>query len=464
MLDASTAPLRRRSDRRMFLYFQSQFQKFRTLHKEDVKKCTFGRVRSGALAGLPSIGLTAERPALRKEGDADQPTRPFPARPREMPGTASAPVSCARCSAVAAISVSPSPLCRNCFQAHTQVSYKRALGRGHYAPRSPAPAALLVSGGPASAALALLHSEHVAALPHHPTQPARAVILVHVATCEAATAAVTALADRLRLPLYVVPAPARPELRDVSDAERVYAGWVRNAGLTKARETGADVALVGTTADRAAVDVLWRVVFGCGEGVGDGAKAEGSWRGMTVLRPLLHMELKSVVLYGRFFGSGETCGGEGWERGGTGRGLRGLLEKFVEGVQKENGSVAHNVVRTAGRLVGVSGATCCAGCGDALVSGEECEENGSAREDSGSGECARGGSAGDDVRGESAAVPLCYGCREAVRRAGGMDGGGAAVVESRQAARRRELVRNSIGDYLLDGGDSDDSGHGERHP
>lgn len=326
-----------------------------------------------------------------------------------------APTSCGRCSEPAALHLPARPLCRTCFHAQMTLAYKRSLGRALYEPRSTSPVAILVSGGPASASLAVMHVTHLANLRRNPSKPIHDIHLVHVAVSAAATASVRELSNRLSLSLTVCDAPERPDLGDAAEAERVYAGMVRGAAVEAAKGLGADVTLAGTTTDRAAVDVLWRVVLGCGESVGSAASVEMFLEDGRMIRPLLHMEVRAVNFYWRFFGFDfPLCGGVGWDgkaSAGGGHSLLGTLEMFVESVQHENNSVVHNVVRTAARLENsCDGGQVCRCCGDSYpqegndfrVAKHVSSAEGSTSCCNGNDECA--------FQRNYVAQSLCYGC------------------------------------------------------
>lgn len=200
--------------------------------------------------------------------------------------------------------------------------------------------------------------------------------------------------------------------------------------MRAAREHGARVVLLGTTVDRAAVDVLERVVRGCGEGVGEAAKPvveERGAEGVTFLRPLVNVPVRQALFYLRSVApalemDGNDVAAEGGRKAGV-RTMRGVLEKFVGVVQAENSSVAHNVVRTAARLDSSSRASACAACGE--TSGEAAGESAWDMDDSG---------LADNGDGEA---ELCFGCRRALAR-------------EKRCAVARDSARLAVKEFLLD--------------
>jgi Cytoplasmic tRNA 2-thiolation protein 2 len=348
--------------------------------------------------------------------------------------------------------------------------FKVSLGRASFT-RPSAPVAVLISGGMSSAAAASLYAHYLAALPPHPTAPAPVTILVHVPISPATSAAAASLAAHLNFPLHSAPLPRLLAVRDASDASVLHHARVIAAARDAAILAGAKRVITGTTADRAAVDVLSRVFTGCGPAVGDAAAAE--LHGM--LRPLLHVSMRNAVRYVRIV----TIGGVEFASGATApagkMNLRAILERFVEDSQDENESCIHNIVRTAGRLSpSAFDAPACALCGLACGSNADLTRMAShATEESTASafvhnadkvepfSCGEGdtgcegcgcsdGKEGDMLSG----VQLCYSCKAAVERAGGVSGGGKKLLSDALGyGRRREAMRESIQEFLLPDGD-----------
>jgi hypothetical protein len=362
-----------------------------------------------------------------------------------------------------------------CFAAQLERSFKVSLGRSGFSGREQHPTAILVSGGPCSAAVAYMYARYISSLPPNPKAPDQEIVLVHVTGADhTARLAVEALATQLNLKLSLAESPEMPSFKDVSDGQVVFRRRLLRSALQTARTLGSSRVLLGTTADRAAVDILSCVISGCGSAVGAAGRdvwtVEPIEAGVTpqrVLRPLLHTPVRLAVRYARAAigclrdiehvggaSSGEQISGHSPSRIVRKRpGLYDALERFVGAAQAENGACVHNVVRTASRLDGSGPSIACGLCGAAYINDDSCKGNPVCAENplacqeecsvlSNKSSC-RSGSA-------MASEGLCYSCVGAVQRAGGRQGGGAELLLVAERDARRRAMREEIREYLID--------------
>jgi hypothetical protein len=345
-----------------------------------------------------------------------------------------------------------------CFMNDIERSFKVSLGRFRFSGRAEHPMGILVSGGPCSSAVACLYARYLASLPPNPRAPEQKVVLIHV-NCgdHRARARFESLAAQLTADRVIVEPPDILTLKDVSDAEIISRRRVVSTAIRAASEVGCSRVLVGTTADRAAVDILSFVISGCGPQVGPGGQDSFTLESMgpdgaplLVLRPLLHAPVRLAVRYAREavrnMGAAEHLESSMPASLGGSRnrpGLLGALERFVASAQAENGACVHNVVRTAARLGGSDSSMKCALCGGVVTDQDSTQDP---------RVCGKGGGASCDAScgWSCSSTPLCYSCEGAVHRAGGCAGGGADILSIAGRDARRRAMQSEIQEFLIE--------------
>lgn len=341
--------------------------------------------------------------------------------PNFTPHFPAMPPLCTRCASTAAsVQLSSGGVCLTCFCVFLQRTFRTSLGRLG-AGGAPHRLALAISGGPSSSALALLHAQYISTLHHAPTNPPPPVLLLHAlpvtASSHPAVSSLSSLLPCARLQLVRLDTGLQDRLAalaDGTDRGVLARAAVVDALLSAAKAAGCDTLLFGTTAHRAAADVLLCVGTGRGAGARVAAATESGTRsGVRVVRPLRDVPARLVLRYARAemgdvqFDARGAAGLMGVYKGGLGD----VVEKFVEAAGEGNAASVHNVVKTGDRLREGEGEMWCEGCGGV-------------------------------VRRNI----LCHGCEEAVRRAGGRRV--VTDVLSRREVGLEEM-RQGIQEFLL---------------
>lgn len=222
------------------------------------------------------------------------------------------------------------------------------------------------------------------------------------------------------------------KISDISDRRALERAVVLQALVDAARTEGCNTLLLGSSASRAATDVLHAIATARGAAVQEVAAASTAVRDVKVLRPLRDIALRLIVRYARL-----EMPDVDWsyrEQLHISRDMYGLVERFVGEVGVDNSASVHNVVRTADKLLDGREVRCmvCGGRGG-LVSAECNKEQ----------VCA--------CRSESA---ICLSCRDCEQRAGKDKVNPILTLlqvrkeEERQRAGR-EQMRKQIADFIL---------------
>lgn len=185
-------------------------------------------------------------------------------------------------------------------------------------------------------------------------------------------------------------------VKDISDRAMLRGMEVWNTILRGVATAGDHAVMVGTCVERAAADVLTAVAMGRGGEVPHLVQG-GQKAGVTVVRPVVDVEMRHLIRYARELLGPEVPFLHGELRHAAGAGIGGVAERFVEEVGEGNRASVHNVVRTVGKL-------------GRLVEGMECPACG--------GSVGKGG-AGFEGEGEIwEGARLCGGCGRVVQRSG----------------------------------------------
>lgn len=399
----------------------------------------------------------------------------------KMPGKSDSTGMCAKCSSERVVVwMQSGARCRICFLSFMQRSFKVSLGRTGFGGRNPGKLAILVSGGPCSAAAAYLYANYLTGLAPNPRAETQQPILVHIRQCPASVSAVENLSAELGLKLYVADIDLVP-IKNALDSDIVQRKRVLAAALRAAEHLHASKVLVASSADRVAVDVISHVFSGCGPAVAEAAQEVYSRGSITAQRPFLHIPTRLVVRFAYFVFPGFSF--YSGNAGVSQTSLRQVIERFVEGAQDDNHASIHNVVRTAMKLSSTDDACSpCSLCGEACtpqIYQSHVFEDSEKRNESPSSDAASSSkgskhrpaaetgssSEGEFSKDESIHVRadqscegdnprLCHHCKACVTRAGDARSEvGQLILERATQGPQYVSVKEYLRDYLLESGD-----------
>lgn len=353
------------------------------------------------------------------------------------------PTACSRCNAPAKVYLSDTPRCESCFELYLCRTFRTTLGRTNASGRR-ALAVALSAGECSTSAAILLHKYHSALCPNPHALPAR-IVLIHVTGLskmddsaslpEPIKAVHKAIpgSDLIIIPIDSDTSRKMDDIADLSDRHEFYRIELMKTLATTVLSTGVEGVILGTSATRAAANVLSSISSGRGAAAHDDAGVEFSFNGVKFFQPLRGFPIRALVRFGRMvlphvsYTSNTVFS----------RSLPFVIERFVCTVADDNPSSIHNVVRVAERLSESSGVQC-ALCRNriTLVHGSK---KGTACCNSRDNSC--GSCPGD---GLSILSKLCYACQSCVRRAGdeGSDNTVLRLV-------KREEMRKQIEEFLL---------------
>lgn len=354
------------------------------------------------------------------------------------------PTLCSRCRSPAKIFLSETPRCESCFEHYVHRTFKTNLGRINAGGRRTL--AVAISGGESSATAAvLLHRYHLTLCPNPSVAPAR-IVLIHLNN-EAANdnslrslTHIQAIHDAIPNSELVIASPDSVSLDEIarivdpSDRHELYKIELMKALATAASSAGAEGVILGTSASRAAANVLGSVTAGRGANVHSLACAESSVNGVRFLQPLKGLSIRVLVRFARLNLSNVSFASNVVPP----RSIPLVIERFVCTVADDNPSSVHNVVRVAERLEENTD-THCVLCGKLFLV-LRCGPNNNRTK------CDNSDSCGDcEENGSVAHKALCYGCKGSVDRAGGDGNPDNAVL---RLIKRGEM-RKQIKDFLL---------------
>lgn len=305
--------------------------------------------------------------------------------------------------------------------------------------------AVAISGGESSATAAvLLHRYHLTLCPNPFVASAR-IILIHVTNHDANEpphnlSHIQAIHDTIpKSELIVTPFDSATSaeiarISDPSDRHELYKIELMKMLATAASSTGAEGIILGTSATRAAANILGSVASGRGSSVRSHACAESSINGTRFLQPLKSLSIRILVRFARLNLTNVSFTNNVVPP----RSLPSIVERFVCTAADDNPSSVHNVVRVAERLDENSGALCVL-CGSPfLVSG--CAPNNGQTQCGNQEPCEN-----CEEKEPGIHMAVCYACRGCVDRAGGERDPDNPVT---RLIKRGEM-RKQIEDFLL---------------
>lgn len=331
-------------------------------------------------------------------------------------------------------------------------TFKTSLGRLRAGGR-PRSLAIGISGGACSAACAILLAEYIKSLVRNPNAPPPRIVLIHVSISgddkrENVLRNLESIVPGARGVVVTVSQGVLEGVRRVKDAtdrgDLLRAAVFRTL-IHATREQECDTLLLGTSADRAAADVLQSVITSRGGSSRDCSASQSVHGDVRVLRPVRDMPIRLLTRYAQIMLDGaQFAPGQVRETG-----IYDLVLRFVSRVGVENAASVHNVVRTADRLGAVeSGGNRCFLCGAfarEFASGNG--DDGTACGDC--GDCGCGNGEGGGTQG------LCSGCMDAVLRGEKRNAGNPVrriinvVAEEERLRVGREDMRRQIAEFLL---------------
>lgn len=339
------------------------------------------------------------------------------------------PAKCTRCGEPAQVS-SPDARCLACFRSYLRKTLKTNIGRLGAGGR-PTTIAIALSGGYCSTALSLLYSHYLTTLNPNPHAPPPRIVILH-AFKEEPPAIVKKLAELLpdstivTKPIISDVAKALKDVKDATDVASIRHHVILQSLTEAAQENGCDKLLLGTSATRAAADVLHATITARGTLVRDAAAPRIKSGIVEVIRPLRDIPTRQLARYAMLELPDADFLDDNVE---SNSGLYDVVSRFIGEVGVDNPASVHNIVRTAGKLLEISGDPCDI-CGASVITksccGDSCDGDGCGNRET-----------------------LCVGCQDCVKR----DKNVAQVVKfvstERRRRKAREEMRVAIQDFIL---------------
>ncbi|KAI0561516.1 Cytoplasmic tRNA 2-thiolation protein [Gracilaria domingensis] len=343
---------------------------------------------------------------------------------------------CSRCSLPAVVYMVDSPRCSTCFTHYLRKTFKASLGRLGGGGRRKL--AIAFSGGPTSAAVCFLYAHYVSTLVPNPKAPKVQLVILHVSAAEPppVVRAVAKLVPNAILRV-IPPAFDANKVRDKNDRVYMQQMAVYRALLEAAGEHECEALVLGTSATRAAADVLKALAFGRGSAVKDLSSGVLEMSGVKVLRPVRDIPVRLLVRYA-YLQLPDACFVNKEENGA---GIHSLTHRFIQHAGADNAASVHNIVRTADKLIQTKGRACLL-CGSVI----DKRERKVAKSAQSCGECQ-----GCDC---SQSFELCSACSACVGRASGDQNAVLEVISDLEVKQRRRVaredMRKQIEGFLLD--------------
>ncbi|CAN8067405.1 unnamed protein product [Agarophyton chilense] len=327
-----------------------------------------------------------------------------------------------------------SPRCASCFTHYLQKTFKNSLGRFGGGGRRKL--AIALSGGPTSSAVGLLYAHYISTLVANPKAPEVQPVILHVSTTEPPSVVETVVSLVPNAVLQVVsPAFDTSKIRDGNDRIFMHQTAVLRALLEATKDHACEALILGTSASRAAADVLKALIFGRGNAVKDQSCGVVHLDGVKVLRPVRDIPVRLLVRYA-YLQLPDVCFKINEE---AKAGLHSVANRFIQHAGADNVASVHNIVRTADKLIKREGQSC-ALCGSLVVVPEGDYTI------SGSCECH-----GCDC---SQNIEICSACRACVNRASGENNAIQDIISEITTNQKRRLaredMRKQIEDFLID--------------
>ena len=395
--------------------------------------------------------------------------------------------TCARCKCkIATVWMRNGNRCVDCFQQFMQRDLRVALGR---APLSDCPTALAVSGGFSSAALLSLYNYALKSKLRHPKQAPPRTVAFHVIISQdlggggaSAYDIISELARKSNVEVIALKLPQNVReslvmVRNSTDRTTLTRAFVTETVIRAAVTHSCDRVLFGDSATRVAIDVLTKTITGHGGNVfstatpwirvendnflteEDAVLPTDRRSNVVVVKPLRDIQLRYCIKYMRLTHPDFVpTSPSDISSGMTMDNIHGIIERFVADTGEGNGSLVHNITRTAEKL---KQSTCvCVLCGGSawenpLKEDIETALNGY-NERLLSKEASNGCCDECNCRGADEDTHLCHGCREALKRSDSKDENETvrALIEHRMNCigrrARRSAMKQSIQSYLIE--------------